>query len=294
MQGIGTSVALGGRGGSIERRGLRLGPGSHGSPREGVCVMELAALLAGERFSDRPRCVCPVIAAFLRAWNDRLGYADRQRLLPCAEMILDSRSDRATTRLRRDFCLVWAGADLSGGIGRRFGARVLLRWRIAVLVGLRPALRLDEGAAELAARTVFAELGSGAAFRLLEGLLSAGDQAGADPSGLEAAPLPDPVARAAQPRIAAPAGELVGNAKVANREKGRQRQHDRRQHGDFARRHIRKRDKEDIEGNRAGGQQPEREPHSTEDLHALEASGRQGDSGSSTTTGICRPPARRW
>jgi len=42
---------------------LRLQPGSHRSPRDGVCVVELASVLAGERFSDRPRCVCEVIAA---------------------------------------------------------------------------------------------------------------------------------------------------------------------------------------------------------------------------------------
>ena len=272
---------------TVERRGLRLRPGSHGSPREGVCVVELASLLARERFSDRPRCVCRVIAAFLRAWNDRVGYADRQRLLPYAERIVGSREDRATTRMRRDFCLIWAGADLSRGPVRRFLARAGMRWRIAVLIGLRPALRLNEGAAELAARTVFAELGPGAVFRLLDGLLSAGQpRPDAGGSRLEAPPLPDPVAAAAQSRIAAAAGELVGDAEVANRKQGRQRQHDRRHDGDFARRHPRERNKEDVEDDRPRGQQPEGDPDSAEYLHALEVNGRQGVTGSGTRAGI--------
>ena len=45
---------------------VRLGRGKHASPTDGVCVMELSSMLAGERFSDRPRSVCPVIASLLR------------------------------------------------------------------------------------------------------------------------------------------------------------------------------------------------------------------------------------
>ena len=45
-------------------------------------MVELASLIAQEEFSDRPRCVCPVIGAFLRGWNDRAPYAERQRLGP--------------------------------------------------------------------------------------------------------------------------------------------------------------------------------------------------------------------
>jgi hypothetical protein len=292
MEASGIGVAPGAPG-AIERRGLRLRPGSHGSPREGVCVVELASLLASERFSDRPRCVCRVIAAFLRSWNDRVSYADRQRLLPYAERIVGTNAGRATTHLRRDFCLIWAGADLSRGPVRGFLTRLRMRWRIAVLIGLRPALRLNEGAAELAARTVFAELGPGAVFRLLEGLLRAGEaQADAearepgDDRRLEPAPLADPVAATPQPRIAAAAGELAGDAQVANRKQGRQRQYDRRHDSDFARRHPRNRDKEDVEDDRSGSQQPERELDSAEYLHALEASGPKRTAGSRTPAGI--------
>ena len=55
---------------------LTLGRGSH-DPGAGMCVMEAAAYMAGEPWSDHPDCVSPVIAAFLRAWND--GMPDDQR-----------------------------------------------------------------------------------------------------------------------------------------------------------------------------------------------------------------------
>jgi hypothetical protein len=49
---------------------VQLSDGSHRSPDDGGCVMELASMLAGEPFTDRPASVCPVIAAFLRTYND--------------------------------------------------------------------------------------------------------------------------------------------------------------------------------------------------------------------------------
>ena len=56
--------------------------GGHSSPDEGMCVMEAVAFVAGEPFSDHPACACPVIASFMRAWNDGLPTdEDRRRLL---------------------------------------------------------------------------------------------------------------------------------------------------------------------------------------------------------------------
>jgi hypothetical protein len=42
--------------------------------------MELASMLAGERFSDRPRSVSRALAAFLRGYNDLLDDKRRQDL----------------------------------------------------------------------------------------------------------------------------------------------------------------------------------------------------------------------
>ena len=54
---------------------VRITKGRQSSPAHGTCVIELASMLAGERFSDHPQSVCPVIAGFLRAYNDLLTTA---------------------------------------------------------------------------------------------------------------------------------------------------------------------------------------------------------------------------
>ena len=88
---------------------VRLEPGAHDSPDDGVCIVELASMLAGEEFSDDPECVDEVIASFLRSWNDRASYSDRQRLLPYAERVVGTRADAATTPAAR--CLPRLGRD---------------------------------------------------------------------------------------------------------------------------------------------------------------------------------------
>ena len=57
-------------------------------------VMEAAAFVAGEEWSDHPKCVCPVIGAFLRSWNDSLpSDEERDRLLkPLIVKVLNTRS----------------------------------------------------------------------------------------------------------------------------------------------------------------------------------------------------------
>ena len=47
-----------------------------------MCVMEAADYVAGEDWSDKTRCVCPVMGAFMRSWNDNAeNNAERDRLL---------------------------------------------------------------------------------------------------------------------------------------------------------------------------------------------------------------------
>ena len=158
---------------------VRLEPGSHRSPSDGVCVVELASLLGGEKFTDRPKCVCPVIGSFLRSWNDGVGYADRQRLEPYASLVVGTGGYRRISRIRRDICLSYAGANLDHGLLRRLAVRLRMRARIAWAVGIFPAIWLKEGAGAYAARVCFAR-GSGEPFALLDRLL----EVGSSPSGL--------------------------------------------------------------------------------------------------------------
>ncbi len=84
----------------LHHQTTRLGPGRHDAPGEVVCVMELASMLAGERFSDRPATVCPMIAALLRVYNDALDDDRRQDLYRYASDSVDTRGDYALERRR--------------------------------------------------------------------------------------------------------------------------------------------------------------------------------------------------
>jgi hypothetical protein len=155
---------------------VRLEPGTHRSPRHGVCLLELVSLMAEEKFSDRPRCACVVIAALLRSWNDRSGHAERQALRPYARRVVGSRARRSVTRRRRDICLTWAGADLTGNWASRAIRRLGMRLRILTLLGVRSALRLNEGAGGLASRAVFSRYESATGLRLVDTLLEVGNE----------------------------------------------------------------------------------------------------------------------
>jgi hypothetical protein len=77
----------------------------HHRPEDGVCVMELTSMLAGEPFSDEPGCACPVLAVVLRASNDRFDDTTRQRLYRYAAAAVDSRGDQAIIQRRIAVCV---------------------------------------------------------------------------------------------------------------------------------------------------------------------------------------------
>lgn len=54
--------------------------------------MEAVAWLAGEPHSDTPQCACPIIAEFIRSWNDTLDDADRQKLKRYLPKLLNTKS----------------------------------------------------------------------------------------------------------------------------------------------------------------------------------------------------------
>ena len=87
---------------------VKLDHGSHHNLRDGMCAMEAAAYVAGEHWSDQPECVCPVIGAFMRSWNDALPDSERTTLLlPLIPKIIGTRSDKAAEQRRATMAADW-------------------------------------------------------------------------------------------------------------------------------------------------------------------------------------------
>lgn len=77
-----------------------LSRGRHRTPRRGACFMELASLLAGERWSDHPSCTHPLLAQLAQQVNDHTSDAGRQQLLPLIPSVVGLRgNDRTWVRL---------------------------------------------------------------------------------------------------------------------------------------------------------------------------------------------------
>jgi hypothetical protein len=93
---------------------VRLARGRHQSPDQGACVMELASMLSAEPFSDHPQSVCPVIGAFLRAYNDGLPDDRRQDLYDYAARVVGTVSSRRIRRERARRCLTWLASEVPG------------------------------------------------------------------------------------------------------------------------------------------------------------------------------------
>jgi hypothetical protein len=89
---------------SVSYQTIKLSRGKHSSPEDGACVMELASMLAGERFSDHPASVCPVIGSVLRAYNDSVDDDRRQDLYAYAAKVVGSSSSPRVQLARAD-CL---------------------------------------------------------------------------------------------------------------------------------------------------------------------------------------------
>jgi hypothetical protein len=87
---------------------VRLRAGKHSSPEDGACVMELASMLAREPFSDYPRSVCPVVAGFLRTYNDLIDDERRQDLYDYAARAVGTRASRPVERIRTEMCVRFA------------------------------------------------------------------------------------------------------------------------------------------------------------------------------------------
>ncbi len=78
-----------------------LSRGKHRNPRKGACFMEMASFLAGERWSDHPRCTHPLLASVARLTNDLTSDAERWRLAELIPSVIGLTTDdpRADARI---------------------------------------------------------------------------------------------------------------------------------------------------------------------------------------------------
>jgi len=105
---------------TIDLTNIVLKQGSHAYRGQGMCAMEAAAYVAGEKHSDHPACVSPVIGAFMRSWNDSLPDDESRTrlLLPLIPKILNTagssdveerRSWMAVDWMARTYAPAWLG-----------------------------------------------------------------------------------------------------------------------------------------------------------------------------------------
>ena len=96
----------------------RLTRGKHSDPEHGTCVMELASMLAGEAFGDHPRSVCPVVASFLRSYNDGVGDDLRDDLYRYAAEAVGTGGRADVTVARARLCHDWIFVHRPALLGR--------------------------------------------------------------------------------------------------------------------------------------------------------------------------------
>lgn len=64
--------------------------GSHPTPNEGACFMEMISFLKGEPHSDRPQCVHKALVPVGINANDFLSDKNRQRMIPFMTAFMDT------------------------------------------------------------------------------------------------------------------------------------------------------------------------------------------------------------
>jgi hypothetical protein len=83
-----------------------LDQGGHPSFEDGHCATESAAWLVGEDHSDRPSCMSPIVAQFLRTLSDNSSHEVRQTLKPYVLRAIETGHD-GRDHERLDVCRAW-------------------------------------------------------------------------------------------------------------------------------------------------------------------------------------------
>lgn len=77
------------------------------------CIMEMAAYVSGEPWSDRPKCVSSFIGMFLVRWNDVLLHNDRQVLKSLIPIIIGTNTNKADELTRIGRTIDWLVRDFT-------------------------------------------------------------------------------------------------------------------------------------------------------------------------------------
>lgn len=123
-----------------------LSRGKHRSSRKGACFMEMASVLAGERWSDHPRCTHPLLAELARHVNDCTSDDHRQELAVLIPSVVGLAGD--DPRIDARIALRCARAALPLASSERQNVlAVSILTADCVLAGLddRPVGSLEEG-----------------------------------------------------------------------------------------------------------------------------------------------------
>lgn len=86
---------------------LTISRGKHASIQSGACLMELVAYVNGEPWTDLPRCVSPLLAAFCRSLNDTMEDAERQKLKELIPILSGTNTGRDDDQKRGMMCADW-------------------------------------------------------------------------------------------------------------------------------------------------------------------------------------------
>jgi hypothetical protein len=126
-----------------------LARGKHLAPEDGVCVMEYASILAGERFSDRPRCTDLGLALLAQMVNDAVSDGGRHLLAPVAADLSVLGPGDAVTSAQVVVAAVVQAGTVAGGGGRLERAERRARRRLRTVTRRSPAGRWARGTARL-------------------------------------------------------------------------------------------------------------------------------------------------
>ena len=96
-----------------------------------ACVMEYVSLLAGEEWSDTPRCTHPLLAEAAQSVNDGLSDDERHALVPLIGRLFGTTVDvdlRPWLRAFQNIGRVKPGRSAGWECHNEIGARILAAW----------------------------------------------------------------------------------------------------------------------------------------------------------------------